>query len=233
MQSRCMSSQAFPTRRTLGRGLHDPPACSAQKPVRRHHLRHCFMRGRHMHADAHVFRPVRLCVTLWTAAHQAPLSMGFSRQESWSGCHALLQGRSPTQRSNTYLRQRRADYSPPSHLGSLCLLRALHVSNRFKWKSPDVPGGPVVEDPPYNAGNADLIPGATGELSPCAPTAEPMCRAGALRRSVTMRRPRAETGEGPPIMTGELSALTARKVSPLFTTGKRPRMVVKTQCSQG
>ena len=28
--------------------------------------------------------PVRLLVTLWTAAHQAPLSMGFSRQEYWS-----------------------------------------------------------------------------------------------------------------------------------------------------
>ena len=24
-------------------------------------------------------------VTLWTVAHQAPLSMGFSRQEYWSG----------------------------------------------------------------------------------------------------------------------------------------------------
>ena len=30
--------------------------------------------------------------TPWTAAHQAPLSMGFFRRESWSGCHALLQG---------------------------------------------------------------------------------------------------------------------------------------------
>ena len=28
---------------------------------------------------------VRLLVTSWTAAHQAPLSMGFSRQEYWSG----------------------------------------------------------------------------------------------------------------------------------------------------
>ena len=28
---------------------------------------------------------VRLFVTLWTADHQAPLSMGFSRQEYWSG----------------------------------------------------------------------------------------------------------------------------------------------------
>ena len=31
------------------------------------------------------FSCVRLCVTLWTVAHQAPLSMGFSRQEYWSG----------------------------------------------------------------------------------------------------------------------------------------------------
>ena len=28
---------------------------------------------------------VRLCATPWTAAHQAPPSMGFSRQEYWSG----------------------------------------------------------------------------------------------------------------------------------------------------
>ena len=28
---------------------------------------------------------VRLFTTPWTAAHQAPLSMGFSRQEYWSG----------------------------------------------------------------------------------------------------------------------------------------------------
>ena len=28
---------------------------------------------------------VRLFATPWTAAHQAPLSMGFSRQEYWSG----------------------------------------------------------------------------------------------------------------------------------------------------
>ena len=28
---------------------------------------------------------VQLFVTLWTIAHQAPLSMGFSRQEDWNG----------------------------------------------------------------------------------------------------------------------------------------------------
>ena len=28
---------------------------------------------------------VQLCATLWIVANQAPLSMGFSRQQSWSG----------------------------------------------------------------------------------------------------------------------------------------------------
>ena len=31
------------------------------------------------------FSRVQLCVTPWTAAYQAPPSMGFSRQEYWSG----------------------------------------------------------------------------------------------------------------------------------------------------
>ena len=33
---------------------------------------------------------VWLLVTPWTAAHQVPPSMGFSRQEYWMGCHCLL-----------------------------------------------------------------------------------------------------------------------------------------------
>ena len=32
-----------------------------------------------------IFSHVRLFATLWTAAHQAPLSMGFSRQGYWKG----------------------------------------------------------------------------------------------------------------------------------------------------
>ena len=31
------------------------------------------------------FSHIQLCVTPWTAPHQAPLSMGFFRQEYWSG----------------------------------------------------------------------------------------------------------------------------------------------------
>ena len=37
------------------------------------------------------FSHVGLCATPQTAAHQAPLSLGFSRQEHWRGCHFLLQ----------------------------------------------------------------------------------------------------------------------------------------------
>ena len=38
---------------------------------------------------------VRLLATPWTIDRQAPHSMGFSRQEYWSGvgCHFLLQGK--------------------------------------------------------------------------------------------------------------------------------------------
>ena len=49
------------------------------------------------------FSRVRLFVTLWTVAHQAPLSMGFLRREYWSGLHALLQGIFQTQGLNPRL----------------------------------------------------------------------------------------------------------------------------------
>ena len=37
-------------------------------------------------------KSLQLFVTPWTAAHQAPLSMGFSRQEHWSGLPCPPQG---------------------------------------------------------------------------------------------------------------------------------------------
>ena len=46
------------------------------------------------------FSCVQLFATLWTVARQAPLSMGFSRQELGVGYHALLQGVFLTQGSN-------------------------------------------------------------------------------------------------------------------------------------
>ena len=53
---------------------------------------------------------VWLFATPWTVAYRAPLSMGFSKQEYWSGLPLLLQGIFPTQGSN------------------LCVLYLLHCS---------------------------------------------------------------------------------------------------------
>ena len=47
--------------------------------------------------------PVQLFVTPWTIAHQAPLSMGLSRQGYWMCCHFLLQGIFLTQGWNPHL----------------------------------------------------------------------------------------------------------------------------------
>ena len=46
------------------------------------------------------FSHVQLFVTPWTVAHQAPLSMGISRQESWSGLSCPLPGMFLTQELN-------------------------------------------------------------------------------------------------------------------------------------
>ena len=54
-----------------------------------------------------------------TVAHQAPLSMGFSRQEYWSGFHFLLQGIFPTQESNPGLPHCRQKLYRLSHQGNV------------------------------------------------------------------------------------------------------------------
>ena len=43
------------------------------------------------------FSRVQLFVTLWTVAHQTPLSMAFPGKNTGVGCHLLLQGMFPTQ----------------------------------------------------------------------------------------------------------------------------------------
>ena len=61
------------------------------------------------------------CLTLatpWTVACQAPLSMGFSRQEHWMDCHFLLQGIFPTLGLNPSLLHWQVDFLRLSHLGS-------------------------------------------------------------------------------------------------------------------
>ena len=69
-------------------------------------LSHCLFSGSRVHVCVlSLFSCVRLFVSPWTVAHQAPLSMGFSRQEYWSGSGrlTLLQRIFLTQGSNPHL----------------------------------------------------------------------------------------------------------------------------------
>ena len=56
-------------------------------------------------------------VTPWTVVCQAPLSMGFSRQEYWSGLPYSPSGILLTQGLNLHLLHWQADSLPLSHLG--------------------------------------------------------------------------------------------------------------------
>ena len=77
-------------------------------------------------------------MTPWTVAHQAPLSMGFSRQEYWSGFHSLLQGIFPTQEWNpglAHCRQILYSLSQPPGKPKALLSRShsfLHMRNMWR-----------------------------------------------------------------------------------------------------
>ena len=58
---------------------------------------------------------IGLFVTIWSTTHWSPLSMGFSRQEYWSGFHFLLQGIFQTQGLNLHLLNLQADSLWLSH----------------------------------------------------------------------------------------------------------------------
>ena len=71
-------------------------------------------------------------VTPWTVARQAPLSMGFSQQESWGvSSHSLLQGIFPTQRSNPGLLHCRWILSFLSHQGGPVCMHTLFLMQRL------------------------------------------------------------------------------------------------------
>ena len=67
------------------------------------------------------FHCIRISVTLWTEAHQSPLSMRFSRQEYWSGlpCPPPVVLPDPRMKPVTLVSPAlQADSLPLSHLGS-------------------------------------------------------------------------------------------------------------------
>ena len=71
------------------------------------------------------FRCVQLFATLWTVAQQAPLSMGFSRQEYWSGLSCLPPGDLPNPGSETM------SLTPPALAGRLFTTSATWEAQQF------------------------------------------------------------------------------------------------------
>ena len=67
------------------------------------------------------FSPVRLFVTPWTVAHQAPLSVGFSRQEYWSGLPFPSPGNLPNPESEP------ASLTSPALAGGFFTTSAHHL----------------------------------------------------------------------------------------------------------
>ena len=99
----------------------------------------------------------KLCptlVTLWTVASQDPLSMGFSRQEYWSGLpfppprnlpNPGIKPRSPALQADSLLTELQGK---PLICVCMCVC-----------KNMGFPGGSMVKHPPANTGEAGSTPG--------------------------------------------------------------------------
>ena len=79
--------------------------------------------------------------TPWTVVFQAPLSMGFPRQENWSGLLFLLQGIFLTQGQKPCLLHSQVDSLPLSHWESPLVSVVLSVKNRKSTKKGDKNSG--------------------------------------------------------------------------------------------
>ena len=78
----------------------------------------------------------QLFVTLWSVARQAPLSMGFSRQECWSGLPFPPPGDLPTQGSNSSLLHFlhwQACSLPPGPPGTPLLFMDMPIHDETIW----------------------------------------------------------------------------------------------------
>ena len=96
---------------------------------------------------------VRLLVTPWTLAHQAPPSMGFSRQEYWNGlpfpspgdlCNPGIEPRSPALQAGALTSE--PPEKPMTNLDSILKSRDITLSTKvhlvkamvFQWSRMDV-----------------------------------------------------------------------------------------------
>ena len=76
---------------------------------------------------------VQLFATLWTVAYQASPSMGFSKQEYWSGLLCPLSGDLPDPGIEPMSPALQSDSLPLSHWGSPCV--SVYVCCNVKYSS--------------------------------------------------------------------------------------------------
>ena len=121
------------------------------------------------------FSQVWLCVTLWTVAHQAPLFMGFSRQEYWSGFPCPPSGDlpdseiKPTSLTSIFIGRRVLYHRREAQL----TYKVLYIFNVYNLmsleistlQSRDFPGGTVVKSPHLPCRVYSLV----GKLRSCMP----------------------------------------------------------------
>ena len=102
------------------------------------------------------FSPVGLFATPWTVALQAPLSMGFSQQEYWSGWPCPPPRHLPDPRIESMSPALQADSLPLSQPGK----PNWSLFSTCKLVNGSLPGGSVVKNLPANTGDTGLIPGS-------------------------------------------------------------------------
>ena len=85
------------------------------------------------------FSPVQLCATLWTVAHQAPLSMGFSKQKYWSRLPCSPRGSLPDPEIESL------SLMSPALAGGFFTIRAT-------WEALSEPSLTVIKHPSFKRG---------------------------------------------------------------------------------
>ena len=107
------------------------------------------------------FSCVQLFATLWTVAHQTPLSLGFSRQEYWSGLPCPPPGDIPDQGiklMSAYISSVGLAFSSPSALPYPRIKPGSHAMQAASLPSKP-PGKPTSgKECTCNAGDLGLIP---------------------------------------------------------------------------
>ena len=114
---------------------------------------------------------VRLFATPWTAAHQAPPSMGLSRQKYWGGLPFPSPGGCSRPRDRTRVSHIVGRYiSIHTHIYVcvyiMCVYIYVYTHSVYMYICVHVcihmgfPSGSVVKTLPANAGDTDLIPGS-------------------------------------------------------------------------